>query len=246
MAQVIRRDLGLDALRRDNPWPEFPYGEIEPFYLPLDGGGTGGREIIAEVLVTGRVRLMLEIGCFLGGSSIQWFRTHDKLTIIGADVWDSNWGDYVEWLATDTNRARTVLHLTDERLASIGENIRTYGNFCIAMNNLRLYKKRFIPVRRRSPEVLHYLKDRGIEPQLIYIDADKKREDLDVVKKLYPDAIICGDDWLWPDETGRFVMQEHVKDFAREHGYEIRQARQTWLLIAPSSQPETAEKTTSA
>jgi hypothetical protein len=29
------------------------------------------------------------------------------------------------------------------------------------------------------------------------------------------------------------VMQEHVKAFASEHGYEVRSARQTWLLIAP-------------
>ncbi len=29
-------------------------------------------------------------------------------------------------------------------------------------------------------------------------------------------------------------MQEHVKAFAREYGYEVRSARQTWLLIAPA------------
>jgi hypothetical protein len=101
------------------------------------------------------------------------------------------------------------------------------------MNNVRLYKDRFIPIRRRSPEVLTYLHERGIEPKLIYIDADKKREDLDVARRLFPNAVICGDDWLWPDETGKMVMQEHVKDFAREYGYEVRSARQTWLLIAP-------------
>jgi hypothetical protein len=234
MPPVSKIALGLKPLRRDNPWPDFGYGEIEPFYLPLDGGGRGGREIIFEVIKERDVDLMVEIGCFLCGSTLQWLRASDKLTVIGADPWDSNWAAYIENMAIDPMRARTVYHLKDEQIATIVHNIRRYGNFCVAMNNVRLYKDRFIPVRRRSPEVLTYLHERGIEPKLIYIDADKKREDLDVARKLFPNAVICGDDWLWPDETGKMVMQEHVKDFAREYGYEVRSARQTWLLLAPA------------
>ena len=223
----------MKPLRRDNPWPDFGYGEIEPFSLPLDGGGRGGREIILEVIKERGIELMVEIGCFLCGSTLQWLKASPKLTVIGCDPWDSNWAAYIENMALDPMRARTVYHLSDEQIATIVHNIRRHGNFAVAMNNVRLYKDRFVPVRRRSPEVLGYLADRGIEPQLIYIDADKKRDDLDVARKHFPNAVICGDDWLWPDETGKMVMQEHVKDFAKEYGYEVRSARQTWLLIAP-------------
>jgi len=234
MPPVSKIAIGLKPLRRDNPWPNFGYGEIEPFYLPLDGGGRGGREIILDIIKERDIDLMVEIGCFLCGSTLQWLRAFEKLTVIGADPWDSNWAAYLENMAQDPLRARTVYHLKDEQIAPIVHNIRRFGNFCVAMNNVRLYKDRFIPVRRRSPEALTYLHERGIEPKLIYIDADKKREDLDVARHLFPNAIICGDDWLWPDETGKMVMQEHVKDFAREHGYEVRSARQTWLLLAPA------------
>jgi hypothetical protein len=234
MPPVSKITQGLKPLRRDNPWPDFGYGEVEPFYLPLDGGGRGGREIVLDVIKERKIELMVEIGCFLCGSTLQWLRASENLTVIGCDPWDSNWAAYIENMAQDPLRARTVYHLTDEQIATIVRNIRRHGNFQTAMNNVRLYKDRFIPVRRRSPEVLTYLHERGIEPQLIYIDADKKRDDLDVVRKLFPNAVLCGDDWLWPDETGRMVMQEHVKDFAAEHGYEVRSARQTWLLLAPS------------
>jgi hypothetical protein len=234
MPPVSKIALGMKPLRRDNPWPDFGYGEIEPFYLPLDGGGRGGREIILDVIRERSIELMVEIGCFLCGSTLQWLRASDKLTVIGCDPWDGNWAAYIENLALDPLRARTVYHLSDAQIAIIVHNLRRFGNFQVAMNNVRLHKERFVPVRRRSPEVLQYLHDRGIEPGLIYIDADKKRDDLDIARKLFPGAVICGDDWLWPDETGTMVMQEHVKAFAQEYGYEVRSARQTWLLLAPA------------
>lgn len=224
---------GLRALRRDNPWPEFGYGEIEPFYLPLDGGGRGGREIIVEAIVAHKIELMVEVGCFLCGSTLQWLRAAETLTVIGVDRWDSNWAAYIENMALDPLRARTVFHLTDKQIESIVANLRRHGNFCMALNNVRLYKSRFIPVRRSSPEALSYLKSRGIQPQLIFIDAGKERDDLDVAHELFPDAFLCGDDWLWPDETGLLRMQENVKAFAAEHGFEVRSARQSWLLLPP-------------
>lgn len=245
MPPVSRINLGLNALRRDNPWPDFGYGEIEPFYLPIDGGGRGGREIIVEAIKAHKVELMLEIGCFMCGSTLQWLRTSEKLTVVGADPWDGNWAAYIHMMSLDPVRSRSTWHLSDKQIETIVYNLRQFGNYCVALNNVRLYKNRFIPVRRKSPEVLHYLHTREIKPQLIYIDADKQREDLDVARKLFPQAILCGDDWLWPDESGVLRMQENVKAFAAEHGYEIQHARQSWLLIAPQSISTASESTAS-
>lgn len=223
--------LKLDALRRDNPWPEFDYSCHEPFYLPLDGGGTGGRELIYEAIREYNVDLMVEIGCFLCGSTLQWLRNHDHLTVVGVDPWDQNWALYVELLVGTPQRMPTVAHLSSEELTRIVRNIREFGNFCIALNNVRSYRNRFIPVRRRSPEALQYLHARRIKPQLVYIDAAKVRADLDEVIRLFPEAVLCGDDWLWPDETGALRMQNEVKQFASQHDLEIRSRRQSWLLV---------------
>jgi hypothetical protein len=179
---------------------------------------------------------MIEVGCFLCGSTLQWLRASETLTIIGVDPWDGNWAPYIEILAKDPVRAGNVKHLSDEQREAIIASLRKYGNFCVAMNNVRSYKSRFYPVRRRSPEAFTYLQARGIVPELIYIDAGKHREDLDRAHELFPKAILCGDDWLWPDETGALRMQLHVKAFAEEHAFEIRAVRQTWLLI-PTKPP---------
>lgn len=231
---------GMNALRRDNPWPEFIYGEVEPFFLPLDGGRRaghewgGGRELIIEVIRQHNIELMVEVGCFLCGSTLQWLRASEKLTVIGVDPWEGNWAAYVERLPLDPMQMRTVFHLTDREIATAVANLRRHGNFAIALNNVRLYKSRFIPIRQRSPEALTYLKERQIKPQMIYIDAGKHRNDLDAAFKLFPDAILTGDDWLWPDESGVMRMQENVKAFAAEHNFEIKSARQSWVLIPPA------------
>src|SRR5271165_1201220 len=86
--------LGLKALARDNPWPEFGYGEIEPFFLALDGNGHGGREIVLDIIREKNISLMVEVGCFLCGSTLQWLRAADKLTVIGVDPWDGSWAAY--------------------------------------------------------------------------------------------------------------------------------------------------------
>lgn len=225
--------VGLQALSRDNPWPDFDYGDIEPFFLALDGHGRGGRELVLDVIREKNISLMVEIGCFLCGSTLQWLRASDTLTVIGVDPWDGNWAPYIVRVAQHPVQSQSLSHLTDQQIARIVSDLLNHGNFCVAMNNVRLYKPRFHPVRRRSPEALTYLHARQIVPELIYIDAGKHRDDLDAAYHLFPNAILCGDDWLWPDETGALRMQEHVKAFAAEHGFEIRTLIQTWLLVRP-------------
>ena len=221
---------GLGPLRRDNPWPMFPYEEHAPFHLALDANGDGGREIILRQLVEHDIKLMVEVGCFLGGSSLHWLNAKQDLHVIGVDPWENSWARYVEDMARDQNMSRHVEHLSDAEVARIAGLLRQYGNFAVAVNNLHAYRDRFTPVRRYSPEALQYLKDRNVPVEMIYIDAFKHRDDLDVAYKLYPDAVLCGDDWLWPDETGEMVMQNAIKDFASDHGFEIEDKRQSWVL----------------
>ena len=82
---------GMEALRRDNPWPELPAG-VEPFYLSLDAGG---RHLVTDAIRAQGVTLMLEIGCFLCGSTRQWLDSSPDLEVIGVDPWDGNWSTYI-------------------------------------------------------------------------------------------------------------------------------------------------------
>lgn len=222
--------LGLGALRRDQPWPDFPWDEHAPFLLALDCNGDGGREIIQSLLIEKDIRLMVEIGCFLGGSALHWLNTKPDLELIGVDPWNGNWAEYVESMLTHPTMSRHVEHLSDGEVERIVGLLLEYGNYPVALNNLRAYKDRFYPLRLSSPEALYYLRRRDIIPDLIYIDAFKHQVDLQIAHHLFPDAILCGDDWLWPDETGKFVMQDVVKNFAHDQGFEVEAKRQSWVL----------------
>lgn len=221
---------GLTELCRDNPWPVYPCEQHEPFHLALDCNGDGGREIVIRQIIEKDVRLMVEVGCFLGGSSLHWLNAKPDLFLISVDPWDGNWARYIEDMLVNPSMSRHVEHLSDAEVRRIAGLLREYGNYAVAVNNLRAFRNRFCPVRRFSPEALHYLSSRNIPLELIYIDAFKLRADLDVAHSLFPNAILCGDDWLWPDETGRLVMQEAVKEFAHEHKFEIEAKRQSWVL----------------
>jgi hypothetical protein len=213
---------GVDALRRDNPWPELPAG-VEPFYLSLDAGG---RHLVTDAIREHGVTLMVEVGCFLCGSTRQWLDSSPDLVVIGVDPWDGNWSSYVRKHTEEGNPIFTSL----EDPSALADTIQRYGNYCIALNNIREHRDRFIPIRRRSPKALQYLRARAIRPELIYIDALKSEEDLWVAHDLFPQAILCGDDWNWTDEDGRFRMREHVERFADEKGLTIEAEGATWIL----------------
>jgi hypothetical protein len=220
---------GIEALRRDNPWPELPAG-VEPFYLSID---SGGRHLVTDAIREHGVTLMLEVGCFLCGSARQWLDASPDLVVIGVDPWEENWSAYVRKGAEEGHPIFAAL----DDPSGVADTLERYDNYCLALNNIRDERDRFIPVRRRSPEALHYLQGRGIQPQLIYIDALKSDEDLWVAHDLFPDAILCGDDWSWRDETGRFRMREHVERFADEKGFWVEALFGTWVVRQGSPPP---------
>lgn len=214
---------GLDALRRDNPWPE-PVNAF-PFRVSLDGGG---REIITRLIDRIHIGLMVEIGSFLCGSTLQWLEASPSMNVIGIDPWDGNWGPYLRDLAANPARSKAFEVITQAE--SIIKQVEDFGNFSCALNNVRVFRRRFIPVRRFSPEALHYLHKRDIHPDMIYIDAFKEADDLYVAHELFPEAVLCGDDWNWRDQNGEYKMQNNVKQFARDKGFYIKADRATWVL----------------
>ena len=212
----------LAELARDNPFPELP-DELEPFYFALDAGG---RHLVTDAIRERNLTLMVEVGCFLCGSTRQWLESSPSLTVIGVDPWDDNWGRNIrKKLAANHGSVRTLR----DPIAT-AESVEKYGNYRAALNNVAEWRDRFIPVRRRSPEALFYLKQRNIRPQMIYLDAYKEEEDLLVAHELFPDAILCGDDWDWLDENGEPAMQHNVQRFAADYGFNITAEAATWVL----------------
>ncbi|HYD63883.1 sulfotransferase [Azospirillum sp.] len=219
-------DPVLSALARDNPWPDLPDPrEAEPFTFALDGGG---RDLVTDLIRTHDIRCMVEVGCFLGGSARQWLEASDRLIVIGVDPWLDEWGGSLAQMLTIQPRPDWLQGVELERYARLVER---YGTYRIALNNLRAFKDRFIPVRRAAPAAYRYLKKAGVKPGLVYIDAMKQRREFWDAHKLFPDAVLAGDDWTWPDRRGRFPVRDHIYEIARaRNAVSVTSSAATWLI----------------
>ena len=190
--------------------------------------GGYGREIIdglIRALPAGSV--MLEIGCFLCASSRRWLSLRDDLQLVGVDPWDDN---LIEQCARYVGRPALTRAYPDPAVQQqFIDDIRRQGPFATALANMAFAEDRFHALRGYAPSALHTLADAGFEPDLIYIDGAKQAIDLDVSHSLWPNAIICGDDWHW-SRTKDYPIRQIVRDFARKHGFYIIADHATWAL----------------
>jgi hypothetical protein len=207
---TMRRD-GLEALRRAHPWPEHR-PSVAPLSWALDGGG---RRLVVDVLRHYDVSLMLEIGVFFGGSVSRWLEEVSDLQVVAMDPWEGAW--WAEYATIHGHKAHR------EQLAAQDGPLET---FYATMWDQR---DRIIPVRGASPETLHELAAHGVDPELVYIDANKDGAELELCRELFPHAILSGDDWDW-DQDGAYPIREPVRTFARLHGLHLETDANTWVL----------------
>jgi len=217
--QASCRQQRLNKFRRDFPLP----------CLKVANNGSGlqcspvslqhfcsGRDLIVEQLHRlERQRqssaLMLEIGCFLGGSSKLWLNATSHMTLIALDPWPTNYVDQLDQLLASAQTAHVLSHLDADALSGLRALLDQYGSYgfiCQAFHG----QERFIPWRGRSPDALVSLYARKIYPDVIYFDADKCVFDIHIARHLFPKSLIGGDDLLWQDRQGdnAFANQLHA------------------------------------
>lgn len=202
------------------PWPDTHCAD-SPYLVDIDGGG---RFLVDRLIARRHNPTLLEIGAFLGGSTLRWLRVSPAVDVVALDPWpDGIASDFV----TQDVPWRNWSAPSDVVLRTLEAEDGLYRTF---LANLASYKDRVVPIRGRSEHLLDQLAANGLEPDVIYIDADKKRSDLDDCRRLWPRAQLSGDDYLWAPERG-YPMQQHVHAFAEEHGYTVRHVMHTWVLM---------------
>lgn len=207
----------LERLRHQFPWPAEP-PKVRPYNWSEDAGG---RHLVTELIYERQLFTILEIGVFLGGSARKWLNTSPRVCVVGLDRWrDGNWGAYAK------SRGR---HEIADQLDQPDGLYRTF----LATN--WDYRDRLIPVRHASPEAIFEIAQLGLQPDLIYLDADKSGREIEICHQLFPAAIISGDDWWWgtdllwrPDEG--YPIRVPVQQFCRRHRQFLKTNLHTWVI----------------
>lgn len=203
---------------------------INSYFFSLDGGG---RDLIIEALRKNAVKVMVEIGSFLCGSAIQWLQAVEDLAVIAVDPWDRDFAATLERFDRNPLFQHCFARIPDR--AAFIESVRAHGPYASALANVAPYLNRFFPARACSPAVLYELADLGIRPGLIYFDSNKVLDDLPVAARLFPGAILCGDDWTFGAAQG-YPVREPILKLCHEHGFSCTVKGASWLLH-PSANP---------
>lgn len=208
-----------ERLRARYPWPEIV--AAAPYLVDLDGGG---RFLIDRLITHRGLTTILEIGSFLGGSTQRWLTRRPEVEVVAVDPWpDGTAGDFVAseepWFDWPRPPADVVCAL----------NARD-GLYHTFLANLAPYRDRVVPVRGRSEDQMERLAALGLEPDLVYLDADKKLVDLETCFRLWPRARLTGDDYAWNAAAG-YPMRQLVDSFAGRHGFAVAHLLQTWVLV---------------
>ncbi len=177
----------------------------------------GGRELITNLIKTRGVRLIVEIGAFVGGSVRQWLATSPDVIVLAIDPWPQIEGSNAFYDTHPVGR----LHAAQLREPD--------GLYLAFLATLWQDRKRVIPVRGTGEHMLPVLHAIGLQPDLIFIDADKTASELSICDDLFPEAIVCGDDWLWCDGK-RFPSQRPVWESARRRKRILKCVSNTWLI----------------
>ncbi len=143
----------------------------------------------------------------MGKSACYFCQNAPNAVVFCVDLWDNSVIEHDSHYAAVNNK----------------DILRRGSIYDQCLSNLWKHKydgsKGIIPMKMDGCEALHKLKEIGVMPDLIYIDAshhyDGVIRDLSTAIDLFPAAHIVGDDWEYPD------VQRATIDCARKFGLSI-------------------------
>jgi predicted O-methyltransferase YrrM len=157
--------------------------------------------------------IIVELGSWLGLST-RWLCDNSKATVYAIDHWNGS--------------------IEHQNRGDVKDKLPTlYDTFIV---NCWDYKDRIIPIRGNSLDGLIELREIKVIPDLIYIDASHEYEDvlndLEYSHKLFPSAVIIGDDWNWRQKKlKRKTVQEAVMAFSKKYGVKVMNNGQAYKII---------------
>jgi hypothetical protein len=198
-------DDPISRLRKAFPWPAVKPEVNDSAEFP-GWFGAGTDAMMARVLPE-HARVVVELGAWLGMSTRHIAKLAPHATIISVDHWEGS----PEHLA-GAQFQRMLPTLFDSFLSECWQ-----------------YRDRIIPLRFSTIDGLRTIANYGIEPDLIFIDAEHSYDavtaELELSTELFPQARLVGDDFDWRG------VQDAVQHFAQRHGMRVeRDGARGWAL----------------
>lgn len=194
---------GLASLRRLFVWPP-----EKPALSPVvEGYFSPGHEKALGQFVSGETKLVLELGSWLGKSTLWFLDRCPRATVVAVDTWLGSPEHYAP------------------KPSLLGRLPTVYETFLV---NCWPYRDRLIPMRTTSLVGLRLVKQAGLAPDLIYVDADHQywavKGDVQSAHELFPQARLIGDDYNWPG------VKRAVDELARDTGRTVKTLGVVWWL----------------
>lgn len=196
-------------------------------------GNHHGRDLITGLIIDEAKKtdelLMIEIGSFLGGSALRWAKASSKCRIIAVDPWASDHTEYLKNVYDDPQRMSMLSGITEEDFRGALDYLQANGSLSYTKQIISNQKNIGL-VRSQSPRFLLSLYFRQVYPDIIYFDADKDGQDIELAISLFPKSIICGDDYLWTDQANKNPIMSCLEKLKKSHQRAILQKGQSWIL----------------
>lgn len=153
-------------------------------------------------IISSDTKIIVEIGSWYGESTI-WMSEHllaknPSAKIYAIDLWDES------------------VILNDNMYGNkVTEILKAHPLYQTFLSNLWKYRDCVIPLKMNSVDGLQYLKRIGIRPDIIYIDGNHHYEfvsnDILTCMKLFPDAVLVGDDYGNYEDVRRAVHESAMQ-----------------------------------
>lgn len=207
-------------------WP-LTRPDMKPFRWALD---SGGREVICHLINQHGWTSMVEVGVYCGGSALQWLDACPDLHVYGVDPYpaDADVGGY--YARQRDTYVGQVDFCGQSEYEFIAQMSKPDSLFPAVLSNLWDHRDRFTPVRGFSPQSLIDIAADGVVPDIIFLDAMKTGEEMPLVRDLWPNCLITGDDWTWKDFDGSNTIRNAVIGFANSNGCSVIVKDGIWIL----------------
>lgn len=159
---------------------------------------------------------ILEMGSWTGIGSTNFIlkNTTPNVQMVCIDHWSTNIEDHIQSSFTQEQ----AMELYDE-ISNLWETF--------LVNNWE-YQQRLTPIRKKTNEGLDFVSKLDIPFDLIYIDAHHDYEnvlyDIETAGKYWPNAVLCGDDYRWPNGD----VERAVKMYADKNNLNVMVNDQCW------------------